>query len=106
MNFVVANAFRKMLLPSKTKTNSSSACRVEMLLRSNNKTGSARSETQNIISSQRLPFGELERNSIHQQLNRNSYTDMPLKFKRTNNHEMIPSGLSAIPSKENINYLG
>lgn len=87
--------FRKIILHSKNRTNSISAYR---------------NESQNNIScnmssgsNQRVPFGE--KNSILQQSNRNSYSDIPLKFMRTNNHEMIPSSV-VTPQKENVSYLG
>lgn len=59
-----------------------------------------------VSSNHRVPFGELERNSTnYQQCNRNTYADMPLKFMRTNNHEMVPN-ISATSQKENVRYFG
>lgn len=87
---------KKMLLPTKNKIHSVSAGRSEM---SNGKNGNAL-----LANNQRVPFGEIERNSNFQPCTRSSYTEMPPKFMRTNNHEMIPN--DAAVQKENVKYFG
>lgn len=55
----------------------------------------------------RVPFDEIDRNVCFQQCSnrRNTYSGMPLKFMRTNSHEMILNN-SALPQKENSKSFG
>lgn len=70
----------------------------KMLLPSINQTTSRKSSN---VSMNRVPLGEIERNSIYQQYNRNSHTDVPLKFMRTNNHDMVPNN-TPVAQKEKL----
>lgn len=65
-----------------------------------------RSDIQSDNSLFRRPFGEMERNSNAQPCVRGSYSEMPLKFMRTNNNEMIPNSSPNVAEKENVNYYG
>ncbi|KAG4078561.1 hypothetical protein HA402_002675 [Bradysia odoriphaga] len=57
-------------------------------------------------SNPRIPLGEIGRTPSFQPCVRESYSEMPLKFMRTNNNEMIPNNSAVGLEKENINYYG
>lgn len=96
---------KKTLVPIKSKTNSVSVS----VSGNRNENQNGKNSDSSMASNQRVPFGEIERNSNYQQCNRSSYTEsyteMPPKFMRTNDHEMIPNN-SAMVQKENVNMFG
>lgn len=65
-----------------------------------------KASTGSVRSNARVPFGEMERNSNFQPCVRGTYAEMPLKFMRTNNNEMIPNDSAMGVEKENIGRYG
>lgn len=90
---------KKMLVPTKNKVSTLSAGRNE---NQNGKSGNTLFGS----NTQRVPFGEIERNSNLQPCVRRNYTEMPMKFMRTNDHEMIPNHSAMVGQKENVNFFG
>lgn len=79
---------RQMLLPLKNKTSSISTS--VSAIRSESQNG--KNSITSVASNQRIPLGEIQRNSLYQ---------LPPKIMRTNSNETI-----GIPQKENVNYFG